>query len=70
MKYMGKITDNYDLVNKKYVDDAVAGGGGGGSYSIVTVAQLETGTDTTGYLISPKVLHDYLVSLDATNTAY
>jgi len=65
MKYMGKITDDYDLVNKKYVDDH-----SGGSYSVVTVAQLETGTDTTGYLISPKVLHDYLVSLDATNTAY
>lgn len=65
MKLLAPITNDYDLVNKKYVDDH-----SGGSYSVVTVAQLETGTDTTGYLISPKVLHDYLVSLDATNTAY
>lgn len=64
MKYMGKITDDYDLVNKKYVDDHAGGG------TTVTLAQLETGTDTTGYLISPKVLADYIASLDATNTAY
>ena len=30
MKYLGKITDNKDLVTKEYVDNAVAGGGGGG----------------------------------------
>ena len=36
----------------------------------VTLAQLQTGTDTTGYLISPKVLADYIASLDATNTSY
>lgn len=29
MKYLGKITDNKDLVTKEYVDNAVAGGGGG-----------------------------------------
>ena len=30
MKYLGKITDDKDLVTKEYVDNAVAGGGGGG----------------------------------------
>ena len=29
MKYLGKITDDKDLVTKEYVDNAVAGGGGG-----------------------------------------
>lgn len=28
MKYLGKITDNKDLVTKEYVDNAVSGGGG------------------------------------------
>ena len=28
MKYLGSVTDNKDLVTKKYVDNAVAGGGG------------------------------------------
>ena len=40
------------------------------TYDTVTLNQLQTGTDTTGYLISPKVLADYIASLDATNVAY
>ena len=40
------------------------------SPATVTLTQLQTGTDTTGYLISPKVLADYIASLDATNVAY
>lgn len=40
------------------------------SPATVTLAQLQTGTDTTGYLISPKVLADYIASLDATNVSY
>lgn len=34
MKYLGSITDDHDLVTKKYVDDAVAGGGGGAVDSV------------------------------------
>ena len=68
MKYYGPITSDYDLATKKYVDEN--GGGGGGSYTVVTLAQLQTGTDTSGYLISPKVLADYIASLNATNVAY
>ena len=67
MKYYGPVTDDYDLATKKYVDE---NGGGGGSYTVVTLAQLQTGTDTSGYLISPKVLADYIASLNATNVAY
>lgn len=40
------------------------------TYDTVTLAQLQTGTDTTGYLISPKILADYIASLDATNVSY
>lgn len=65
MKYYGPVIENIDMTNKKYVDDNV-----GGSYTVVTLQQLQTGTDTTGYLISPKVLADYIASLDATNVAY
>lgn len=65
MKYYGPITNNYDVATKKYVDDNA-----GGSYAVATLAQLQTGTDTNGYLISPKVLADYIASLDATNVAY
>ena len=34
MKYLGAISDDYDLVNKKYVDDAISGGGGGSVTSV------------------------------------
>ena len=68
MKYFGPVVENVDIANKTYVDNN--GGGGGGSYTIVTLAQLQTGTDTSGYLISPKVLADYIASLNATNVAY
>lgn len=40
------------------------------SPATVTLTQLQTGTDTTGYLISPKVLADYIASLDASNVSY
>ncbi len=42
----------------------------GSAVDTVTLTQLQTGTDTTGYLISPKVLADYIASLDATNVSY
>lgn len=42
MKYLGKITDDKDLVTKEYVDNAVAGGGG------VTPADYITEYGTSG----------------------
>lgn len=50
MKYLGRITDNKDLVTKEYVDNAVAGGGGGGdptAYTVqLTVAGWSNGAQT------------------------
>lgn len=40
MKYLGRITDNKDLVTKEYVDNAVAGGGGGGGDPTAYTVQL------------------------------
>lgn len=40
MKYLGRITDNKDLVTKEYVDNAVAGGGGGGADPTAYTVQL------------------------------
>ena len=39
MKYLGKITDDKDLVTKEYVDNAVAGGGGGGTVTSVGITE-------------------------------
>ena len=43
MKYLGKITDDKDLVTKEYVDQAVAGGGGGGGSGTVTSVGITAG---------------------------
>lgn len=49
MKYLGKITDDKDLVTKEYVDNAVAGGGGGGSGTVTSVGITEgTGISVSG----------------------
>lgn len=59
------LTFMYDGTYYRFVSRSKAA-----SPATVTLQQLQTGTDTTGYLISPKVLADYIASLDATNVAY
>ena len=46
MKYLGAISNDYDMVNKKYVDDAVAGAGGGGD-KVFVVTYDDTGSTPT-----------------------
>lgn len=38
MKYLGPIVDNKDLVNKEYVDTAIAGTSGGSTYDLASTA--------------------------------
>jgi len=44
MKYLGAISNDYDMVNKKYVDDAVAGAGGD---KVFVVTYDDTGSTPT-----------------------
>jgi len=41
-----------------------------GATETLTVAEITTGTDTESKFVTAKVIHDYIASLDATNTLY
>lgn len=68
MKYLGSITDDHDLVTKKYVDDAVAGGGGGGgavsSVNGKTGAVVLTASDVSAIPTSDKQSYNSASSLN------
>lgn len=64
MKLLAPITDDKDIVNKKYVFTTQA----------MSQSEAETGTATAAKTISPAVLRAaiaaYVSSLNATNTSY
>lgn len=79
MKYLGAITDNKDLVNKEYVDNAIKGLGSGGSLSAEgLLALLQSGNNVSIEISGGKVkisALDYTpsyckITLDADVTNY
>ena len=67
MKYLGQIVDDYDLVNKKYVDDAVAGGGGGGGSGTVTSVAVDNASNGGLTISGSPVTTSGTISIGHTN---
>lgn len=71
MKYLGQIIDDADMVNKKYVDDAVSGGGGGGAVDSVngkTGTVVLTASDV-GAVPTSRTVNNKALSTDITLSA-